>query len=125
MFGRCRAWSLNADRKHTELHDPGTCRSCWSVCLNKRHAGTSFCDDCWWDFAKKTPSHLKLELLSRPDVPREIVEYLANDLDASVRYEAEELLDADDSDTADAPGEPLDDTGDDIDIAEILEKSHR
>lgn len=93
LRGRCRAWRPQRSRDdHPFAHDPGDCRICWAPCFKHARPGTAFCQSCWGLLSNHPSAAVRNEVVSRPDIPRTVLEDMAEDSDARVMFAAEERI---------------------------------
>lgn len=106
---KCRGWLPQPEKEsHPLFHDPGDCRQCWRPCHSTRRPGTSFCDDCWEQYARHRAVKIRYAVLSRHDIPLEWLRFLADDQEAVIADAAEERLNSYGEDEADDGDEMFD-----------------
>lgn len=89
----CRAWRPAERRdEHPFAHNPGTCRLCWQPCFAPRRPGTSFCEDCWLRLSTHRLVDVRTAVVSREDIPLEVLEEMTEDMDAPVAYAARDRI---------------------------------
>ena len=89
----CRAWRPAERREdHPFSHDPGTCRLCWQPCFAARRPGTSFCEDCWLRLATHRSVAVRSAVVSREDIPLEVLQDMTDDMDAPVSFAARDRI---------------------------------
>ncbi|MCG7308286.1 MULTISPECIES: hypothetical protein [Brachybacterium] len=65
---------------------------CWQPCFEARRPGTDFCDDCWLRLATHRSVDVRSAVVSRDDIPLEVLQDMTEDMDAPVAYAARERV---------------------------------
>jgi hypothetical protein len=89
----CQSWRPQAHTKHPVPLAPGSCRGCWTVCVNLVPAGTKRCAECLELLITSSNPEIRRAVALEPGASEATLVRLSEDNDYSVALTADNILD--------------------------------